>query len=77
MSIGPYFADFACRASKVIVEIDGATHSTDDELRADGERTHYLAQLGYRLFRVHNIAVVQNLYGVLHSLLTPLQESEA
>ena len=28
--IGPYFADFACRSAKLIVEIDGATHSTDD-----------------------------------------------
>jgi len=27
--IGPYFADFVCRAKMLIVEIDGATHSTD------------------------------------------------
>jgi len=26
-SIGPYFVDFVCRERKIIVEIDGATHS--------------------------------------------------
>jgi hypothetical protein len=33
--VGPYFADFACREQRLIVEIDGATHSTDTELRHD------------------------------------------
>ena len=31
--IGPYFADFVCRDKRLVVEIDGATHSTDEELR--------------------------------------------
>ena len=31
--IVPYFADFVCRDEKLIVEVDGATHSTDDERR--------------------------------------------
>jgi very-short-patch-repair endonuclease len=29
VSIGPYFADFACREEKLIVEVDGATHGTE------------------------------------------------
>jgi very-short-patch-repair endonuclease len=28
-SIGPYFVDFVCRERMIIVEIDGATHSTE------------------------------------------------
>ena len=31
---GPYIADFMCRASKLIVEADGATHATSAELEA-------------------------------------------
>ena len=27
--IGPYFADFVCREKMLVVEIDGATHSTE------------------------------------------------
>ncbi|MGA8584464.1 MAG: DUF559 domain-containing protein [Roseiarcus sp.] len=33
--IGPYFADFVCRDKRLVVEIDGATHSTDEDLRGD------------------------------------------
>jgi very-short-patch-repair endonuclease len=38
----PYFADFVCRERKVIVEVDGGTHSTDLELAYDKRRTHHL-----------------------------------
>ena len=34
-SIGPYFVDFVCRERMIIVEIDGATHSTEQELLYD------------------------------------------
>ncbi|TIP32026.1 MAG: DUF559 domain-containing protein, partial [Mesorhizobium sp.] len=27
MPIGPYFADFACRSQKLIVELDGSQHA--------------------------------------------------
>ena len=30
--LGPYFADFCCREEKLVVEVDGATHSTEAEL---------------------------------------------
>ena len=40
--IGPYFADFVCRDKRLVVEIDGATHSTDEELRRDTRRTEFL-----------------------------------
>jgi very-short-patch-repair endonuclease len=33
--IGPYFVDFACRELKIIVEVDGGTHSTADEQARD------------------------------------------
>ena len=31
LPIGPYIADFACRAAKLIVEVDGATHSAEED----------------------------------------------
>jgi len=33
--IGPFFADFVCCESRLIVEVDGATRSTDEELAYD------------------------------------------
>lgn len=62
--IGPYIADFACSASKLVVEVDGATHSTPEELAYDARRTKYLEQQGWAVVRVTNIDVYENIDGV-------------
>jgi very-short-patch-repair endonuclease len=72
--INQFYADFVCRERKVIVEIDGGTHSTPDERAADRLREAVLVSLGYRIFRVHNTEVYENLDGVLNSLLAVLKE---
>ena len=69
VAIGPYFADFACRELKVIVEIDGATHGEPAEIADDRVRTAFLSAEGYRVFRVYNDDVFTNLDGVLEALL--------
>jgi very-short-patch-repair endonuclease len=61
--IGPYFVDFVCRDEKLIVEIDGATHSTDEERRQDGRRTEFLQTCGYRVVPFANEEVNRNLDG--------------
>ena len=77
LPVGPYFADFACRERKAIVEIDGATHGADAEIANDASRSNTLADLGYRIFRVHNSDVYENLNGVLDGLLTFLESDAA
>ena len=69
MPIGATFADFVCRSHLVIVEIDGATHATPLELANDAIRTRKLEALGYRIFRVNNEDVRQNVTGVLDAIL--------
>jgi very-short-patch-repair endonuclease len=32
LSVGPYVVDFACRESKLVVEVDGAIHGSETEL---------------------------------------------
>ena len=75
ISIAPFFADFVCRDLKLIVEVDGATHSTPDELAKDSARDAVLAAKGYRVFRVHNDELYNNLDGVLDTLLAFASES--
>ncbi len=67
--IGPFFVDFACREARIIVEVDGATHSTDDELSRDRARSVYLESEGFRIFRAHDVEAYQNIDGVLETLL--------
>ncbi len=72
-AIGSYFADFACRERKLIIEVDGATHGRDHELASDTARTAALARLGYRVYRVSNEDVARNLTGVLELILHELE----
>ncbi len=67
--IGPYFADFLCRVEKLIVEVDGATHSTEEEMRRDERRAAFLRAQGYRIARFANDEVYRNLDGVLETIL--------
>ena len=73
LPIGPYFPDFACREKKVIIEIDGATHGTEAEMSADAARTKFLSEMGFRVFRVGNSDIYENLEGVLDALLAYIE----
>jgi len=66
--IGVYFADFCCRQQKLVIEIDGWTHSTPDEIAHDDARSSHLSSLGYRIIRFHNEEVMKNLEGVLETI---------
>jgi very-short-patch-repair endonuclease/8-oxo-dGTP pyrophosphatase MutT (NUDIX family) len=66
LPVGPYFADFACRASALIVEVDGGQHSG---ATADVARTAYLNAEGYSVLRFWNNEVLNNRAGVLECIL--------
>ena len=72
--IGPYYVDFVCRERRIIVEIDGATHGTEEELAYDAQRTGYLHTQGFRIFRVNNGDVYENLNGVREGLIAFIAE---
>ena len=74
LPVGPYIADFACSAPWLIVEVDGATHSTAEEVAYDADRTTYLETQGYRVLRAGNHDVFTNLGGVLESIMLALRK---
>ena len=47
-----YIADFACIDAKLIVEIDGLSHATDEQRAYDDIRTQRLAAAGWRVLRI-------------------------
>ncbi len=57
--IGPYTADFCCIELKLIVEIDGEPHLTDDGHERDRIRDEYLGQHGYAVLRVLGYEVMR------------------
>ena len=60
-TIGPYFADFACHQTKVVIEVDGGQHA---ENARDARRTADLEARGYRVLRFWNHDVLSNIEGI-------------
>lgn len=66
--IGFYIADFACLAHKLIVEVDGASHSEE----RDAVRDQFLAREGFRVVRVKAWMVERNIEVVLEVIRAAL-----
>jgi very-short-patch-repair endonuclease len=56
--IGPYVVDFACRAAKLVVEVDGAAHDSSDAREKDAQRDRWLSDNGFRVLRFTNAEVM-------------------
>jgi very-short-patch-repair endonuclease len=68
--IGPYIADFACIQQKIIIELDGSQHQ--DQIAYDQQRSAFLQARGWRVLRFWNNDVLNNLSGVLASIVERL-----
>jgi very-short-patch-repair endonuclease len=71
--LGPYIVDFLCREARLIVEVDGATHSEDRQIAYDGRRGVYLKAQGYRIVRIQNHDIYRHINDVLDMILLALE----
>jgi very-short-patch-repair endonuclease len=73
-----YFVDFLCRELKLVIEVDGATHATNEEIARDNRRTSKLRASGYEVLRVLNDDIHHGLEGVIdaihHTLMRRTQQ---
>lgn len=69
--IGPYIADFACMAARLVIEVDGSQHGTSQTQR-DEARTKWLENEGFRVMRFWNNDVMQNPAGVVEAVYAAL-----
>ena len=58
-SVGAYILDFYCPELKLCIELDGAGHYNSEGLRNDYVRDKYLSELGIRVLRFENRAVLK------------------
>lgn len=61
MPIAGYIVDFACPEHRLVVEIDGSSHSHDAEIRRDERRDSRLSVLGWTVIRATNDEVIRHL----------------
>jgi cobaltochelatase CobN len=75
--LGPYIADFASHHPKLVIELDGETHFTDEGQERDLARTAFLEGLGYRVLRFTNSDVATNQDGIWQTIAVTIQELSA
>ena len=71
--IDRYVVDFVTLDGKLIVEVDGVTHSEPSEVRRDKARSDALEACGFLVVRVSNPDVYENLEGVLEMIESSLR----
>ena len=71
-TIGKYIVDFICRDKNLIIEIDGGQHM--EAVKYDEQRSTYLESLGYRILRVWNYEVFNNIEGVTEKILNLIEK---
>ena len=67
--IDHFIVDFACLSHRLIVEVDGATHSAEAEIASDVHRQRYLESQGFMVLRFNNLDVATNVDGVMDSIV--------
>ncbi|ATA89239.1 leucine--tRNA ligase [Capnocytophaga stomatis] len=66
--IGDYIVDFVCLAKRLIVEVDGGYHNSENQQVLDKERTEILNELGFEVIRFTNEEVIADLENVLQKI---------
>jgi very-short-patch-repair endonuclease len=66
--IGNYIADFVCHAAKLVIELDGGQHFSDQAEKKDAARTTVIEANGFQVIRFSNHDVMTNRAGVLETI---------
>lgn len=63
-AIGDYIVDFYCAKARLVVELDGGGHYTEQQQEKDAVRTERLEKMDLQVIRICNLDVDRNFQGV-------------
>ena len=69
-----YVADFVCHTAKLVIELDGGQHFSDDGELADARRSAMIEAKGFKVLRFNNHDVMTNRVGVLETITAAIAE---
>lgn len=73
--LGKYIVDFYSAKLKLVIELDGSQHFTEEAIRYDNERTEFLKNYDLKVIRIPNWEINQNFDGVCEYLNEILSDS--
>ncbi len=75
--IGNYIVDFYCDEKRLVVELDGSVHDSDERRTMDRNRDAYLESLGMTVVRIKNQHLLQHTQEALNEIADALNPSPA
>ena len=72
----PYIAYFYCPELKLIIEIDGETHWSEEEKAYDAERNRWFLSQGFIVLRFTNLEIYHNMNAVLEKIVHTVPSSK-
>jgi very-short-patch-repair endonuclease len=73
--IGPFIVDFFCAERRLVVEIDGSQHFAEAAIAADARRTAWLEARGFRVLRLTNPDVMNNVEAVYRAIADAAEQA--
>jgi very-short-patch-repair endonuclease len=72
---GPYIHDFFCVRQRIVIEIDGSQHQTDEAVEYDHHRDEYLRSFGFSVLRFSNKECLHDCISVLSKIKSVIAKS--
>jgi len=67
--IGNYIVDFYCIKAKLVIEVDGGQHYTEEGKESDRIRDKYIVGRGLRVLRFSDGDILKNIDGAIETIL--------
>src|SRR4030065_1826298 len=67
-TIGDFIVDFYCPKAKLVLELDGGQHYTEDGKAKDGLRDEFMRSMGLQVLRFSDREVFENIEGVIEKI---------
>jgi very-short-patch-repair endonuclease len=69
-----FIADFYCHEKKLVIEVDGSVHDSQEAKEYDEGRTYELKELGITIIRFRNEEVLENIGEVLKRIREVIEQ---
>ena len=71
-----FIVDFCCLSERLIIEVDGAQHGFDQNLKSDQKRTKALEAAGFKVLRFWNHQIFKEFESVVDTIFAQLKNVE-
>ncbi|MEO7923928.1 MAG: chorismate synthase [Chitinophagaceae bacterium] len=72
--VNGFIPDFVCLEKKLIIEVDGEYHNSEEQIRYDDLRTKWLQENQYQLIRFTNEEILNDIAGVTGRIKKTIEE---